>query len=188
MGEYKAVQATTVETDDRTYDSKARIWIEGSEKQRTEVLSGTQSGDVFVANETTFVSYDASEETVYVLDRSDLNQSTSTVGVHQGVMQSLASADVSYAGTASVSGQETYVLELTPQSGSNDQAQAPVTQTLWVDQDSYQIVQHRTTGQIQGQQAIVTTQFENITVDSGIPNSTFEFEPPADADVQEVEA
>jgi outer membrane lipoprotein-sorting protein len=188
MDEYKAVQTTTVETDDWTYDSKARIWFKGSDKQRTEVLSGNQSGDVFVANETTFLSYDASEETVDVLDRSDVNQSASTVGVHEGVMQSLANSEVSYEGTASVAGHETYVLKLTPQNSLNDQAPSSVTQTLWVDQDTYQVVQLQTEEQIEGQQATVTTQFENMEIDSGIPNSIFEFEPPADADIQEVEA
>lgn len=188
MDGYEAVQVTTVEAEDWTYTSKARIWLDGSDNQRTEVLSGNQSGDVFVANETAFVSYDASEETVDVLNRSTLDESASTVGVHQAAMQSLEHAEVSYQGTASVAGHETYVLQLTPMNGSNEQAQAPITQTLWVDQDTFQIIQIQSEGEIDGQEATVTTQFRDITVDADIPNSTFEFEPPADAEVQEVEA
>jgi outer membrane lipoprotein-sorting protein len=89
---------------------------------------------------------------------------------------------VSYEGTATVAGDETYVLTVTGPTGAG-----PVgnyTQTLWLDTDHYVPLKRQTTWTQAGERTTITTTYTNLTVESDLAAERFRFEPPENATVE----
>jgi outer membrane lipoprotein-sorting protein len=89
-----------------------------------------------------------------------------------------ANHGVSYNGTASVDGRETYVLRLTSAASSGYE------QTLWVDTEHFFPLKHRTAWTDDGERVTVTTTYTNVTFDPGLSPETFQFDPPRNATVE----
>lgn len=95
-----------------------------------------------------------------------------------GSVTGSASHGVSYNGTASVGGRETYVLHLTSADPSGYE------QTLWVDTEQFFPLKHRTAWTDDGERVTVTTTYTNVTFDPGLSSETFRFDPPRNATVE----
>jgi len=94
-----------------------------------------------------------------------------------------AALRLSFEGTDEVDGREAYVLELsTPGEASGD-----VRQTVWVDAQHFFPLQRQTSWTEDGERVAVTTVYENVTVDPGLDDDAFTFDPPANASVETLE-
>jgi outer membrane lipoprotein-sorting protein len=87
---------------------------------------------------------------------------------------------VSYNGTATVDGRTTYVLEIEPRGDAG----SAYRQTLWVDAERFFPLKQRTQWTADGERVSTTTTYRNVTFDPGLADSTFEFDPPANATVE----
>lgn len=94
--------------------------------------------------------------------------------------------DVSYLGTETVDGRETYVVEINGTlRGRGEMLLSNVTQTLWVDSERYfPLKYHQTWDRPDGSYAVTQT-YSNVTFDPGLNDSTFEFDPPENVTVNE---
>ena len=77
---------------------------------------------------------------------------------------------VSYVGTESVDGRETYVLRLTPRS---NRSAAAYRQTLWLDAEWFYPLKRQTTWREDGTRTQLTTTYTNVTFNPPVPNGTF---------------
>ncbi|WP_232701108.1 LolA family protein [Halobacterium wangiae] len=92
-----------------------------------------------------------------------------------------AAHGVSYNGTTTVDGRTAYVLRVEP---ADDADTAGYRQTLWVDAEYFFPLKQRTEWTEDGETVSTTTTYTNVTFDPGLANSTFSFDPPANATVE----
>lgn len=82
--------------------------------------------------------------------------------------ESAAQMGVSYRGTETVQGHETYVLHVAPENGT-----AAYEQTLWVDTEQFFPVKKRTAWTAEGERTVVTTTYANISYEPGVSDDVF---------------
>lgn len=92
-----------------------------------------------------------------------------------------AAHGVSYEGTEPVDGRTAYVLRIEPHENATD---AAYRQTVWVDAERFFPLQRQTEWTDDGEQVSLTTTYTNVTFDPGLADSTFRFDPPANATVE----
>jgi len=124
-------------------------------------------------------TYDASENTAQKLDLSGLELPT-TPNYGQLVEQLTEQYDIIQKGTATIAGRDTYVLELTPK----EDTEFATNGTVWIDTERWFPVKTELSMSLQNETTTVTTVYRNLTFNTGVPNSTFEYEPPVDATVE----
>jgi len=93
-----------------------------------------------------------------------------------------AALGVEYDGTTTVGDREAYVLRVAPQSDA-----ATYEQTLLVDTQHFLVLEQRTEWVDDGAPVSVTTTYTNVSVDPGLGDERFTFEPPANATVERVD-
>ena len=147
---------------------------------RTEYTSpDSMAGDLVVSNGSAMWMYDANENTAQNLDISGLELPT-TPQYGQLVEQFTDQYDITQKGTATIAGRDTYVLELTPKNNT----EFAMNGTVWIDTERWFPVKTELSMSVQNETTTVTTVYRNLTFNTGVPNSTFEYEPPADATVE----
>lgn len=179
---FTATVHTDVDGENVSTETRAKVWQRpGTAEMRQEVLEPAErAGDVTVTNESTSIHYDASENTYTRMDLSGLPTGEAT-DLGSQLRNLLDRFDVTYNGTDTVDGQETHKVTLVP---SNTSATAgSLEMTMWVDTEQWFPVKQRMTSDELGIEA--TTRYENVTLDPGIPDERFSFEPPADATERE---
>ena len=92
-----------------------------------------------------------------------------------------AAHSLSYGGTATVDGRTAYVLRIEPR---DDAAEGAYRQTVWVDAERFFPLKQRTEWTDDGERVSVTTTYTDVTFDPGLADSTFTFDPPANATVE----
>jgi len=149
--------------------TETRTWARlDTGETRTETLSSeATSGDVTIINESTMQRYDESEETVTVYDRSGSDQST--VGTTFG---GLANATLEYEATEQVDGERTYRVSITPANTVG----TDVNVTGWIDAETYFPVRYESIAQTGEYNVSTTVEYENVTLNPELPDSTFTFE------------
>jgi outer membrane lipoprotein-sorting protein len=88
---------------------------------------------------------------------------------------------VTYIGTTSVHGRETYEVHLTPTGNESVMKNT----TMWFDAEWFYPIKSRSIVKFDGERQIVETTYRNVTFNPTIPEGTFEFEPPANATIVE---
>lgn len=88
---------------------------------------------------------------------------------------------VTYEGTDVVDGREAHVLELSSQRINGTGSLTRFNQTLWFDTEWYFLLKARVTGTADGERFAMTTTFRNVTIDPGLDEDRFRFEPPPNA-------
>ena len=139
----------------------------------------SMAGDLAVSNGSAMWTYDASENTAQKLDLSGL-ELPMTPNYGQLIEQFTNQYDITQKGTATVADRDTYVLELTPK---ND-TEVAMNGTVWIDTERWFPVKTELSMSVQNETTTVTTVYRDLTFNTGVPNSTFEYEPPADATVE----
>ncbi|HET7323907.1 MAG TPA: DUF2092 domain-containing protein [Halococcus sp.] len=191
--------ATTEISNDTTSVSrttKAKLSFERPNKFRLEILAPEeQEGTVIVSNGTTITLYNARTDTVRTINASVLG-GTGMMGMgamRPGMMNQmpldsprqvgnvLSQSNVTYEGTATVNGHETYVLSVTPK---NTSEAFSTDLTLYLDKQSYLPLKtvSETTTTVRGETTTITVTVlvQDLQVNTGIPDSVFEFGAPSD--------
>ena len=88
---------------------------------------------------------------------------------------------VTYNGTTSVHGRETYEVHLTPTGNES----VVKNTTMWFDAEWFYPIKSRSIVEFDGERQIVETSYRNVTFNPTIPEGTFEFEPPANTTIVE---
>jgi len=88
---------------------------------------------------------------------------------------------VTYRGIDVVDGREAYVLELSSQHVNSTGSLTRFNQTLWIDTEWYVLLKIHATGSASGERFEVTSTVRNVTMDPGLDDERFTFDPPANA-------
>jgi outer membrane lipoprotein-sorting protein len=142
------------------------------------------TGDIIVSNGTTTTIYDAGNNTVRTLNTSfggmgEMNQT----GYVDTIERTLTQSNVSYEGTATVAGEETFVLSVTPNTTGNA---TTGNQTYYLSQESYLPVKTVSESSFTFGNETTTTRsttlLRDLQVNVGLSDSLFEFDAPEDAE------
>ena len=172
-----------------TTNATAKLSVKRPAKTRLEYIKPeAQAGDIIVSNGTATTFYDAGNNTVRTLNTSfggmgDTNQT----GYVDTIERTLTQSDVSYEGTATVAGEETFVLSISPNTTGNvTTANTSSNQTYYLNQESYLPVKTVTESSFSFGNETTTTRsttlLRDLQVDIGLSDSLFEFEAPEDAE------
>lgn len=169
----------------QTTNTTAKLSVKQPDKVRLETLEPEiRAGSIVVSNGTATVIYDAANNTVSSFNLSDFGGmgAANQTGYLSGIEQSLSQANVSYEGTATVDGQDTYVLSATPNASVGNLTS---NQTYYLSQESYIPVKTVTEGSFSlGNETTTTTSttlLRDLQVNVGLSDSVFDFEAPEDA-------
>jgi outer membrane lipoprotein-sorting protein len=188
-----------------TYDATLQP---GTERKRLAVVNSTaQRYDLRVSNGSTLWLYDQRRTNATRIslsgtdsDRGErlqrlftkLNMSTATETTDPQSVEPLpvvprgegqlteptAAMTVSYRGTESVDGRETYVIHVAPENDT-----AAYGQTIWVDAERFFPVKKRTAWTTNGEHTVVTTTHTNVSYDTGVSEDVFTPDFPDDTTV-----
>lgn len=188
-----------------TYDATLQP---GTEKKRLAVVNSTaQRYDLRVSNGSTLWLYDRrrANATRISLSGTDsdhgerlqrlftkLNMSTATETTDPQSVEPLpvvprgegqpteptAAMTVSYRGTESVDGRETYVIHVAPENDT-----AAYEQTIWVDTERFFPIKKRTAWATNGEHTVVTTTYTDVSYDTGVSEDVFTPDFPDDTTV-----
>lgn len=181
---YEATIERQVDSPDRDLSTKSKIVAKPQAGlMRTEALApANQRGNVMVSNETTTWMYNASANTARQMD------SLGVTGMQQPNYGKLVdhfteNYDISVEGITTVADRSVYVLDLTPKENAS---QFAGNTTLWVDKDRWFPVKTKMRYSYDNETTTVTTTYRNLSFNTGVDNSTFDFEPPANATIETV--
>jgi len=111
----------------------------------------------------------------------DAGVTEETVGSSTESLSFYGNVSVTYNGTTSVHGRETYEVHLMPTGNESIVKNT----TMWFDAEWFYPIKSRSIVKFDGERQIVETSYRNVTFNPTIPEGTFEFEPPANATVVE---
>jgi outer membrane lipoprotein-sorting protein len=214
----QATQVSRLESGNTTNRTRARTTIRLGDtvQQFTRVLApDDRAGNVQAVNETRVVIYDAGENNVTVVPRTDTTRvesgeyyasivaaarndstvsppsqgvsplpvvpRTSTPG--QSTAGDIEGFTVEYLGTDEVAGRTTHGFRLTPAS----EGAVNVTRTYWLDSEFYYPLRTTYTGEFGNETYHGENHLENVTFNAEVAESTFDWQPPSDATVDDVD-
>ncbi len=156
--------------------------------QVTQASDSKEQGATLVSNGKQFWAYAPSQNTVWTgtvaLWQQD-HGNLATQSPQALVQQLLDVSNVSLAGTESVAGHSAYKLQLTPKSGKSPQALAGATGSLWIDQNRWLPLQGSFNAGSMGQGQVTV---QTVELNTGEPDSRFQFQIPAGAKVVNADA
>jgi outer membrane lipoprotein-sorting protein len=166
-------------TTESTFDNETTTRVEAvdadleDDQKRVETLNSTfGSNTTTVWNGTTVTTYFPEENSV---SEYEVTGASLLPSIEALANESIVSYE--YTGNETIDGQETYVLEGTPESGTQpDDVEASM--TVYVNTETYfpeQIVHESTSDDFEYSS---TTTYENVTLNAEIPDSTFELDLP----------
>ena len=160
----------------QTTTAEQRLWVDyQNDRIRTE-RETNQSETITVRNQSKTVIYNVGENTVSTFN----NTSNVTAGIP--LDRTLNTSKLSYAGTDQIDGERTYRLNVTPASRSAMSDSRSVDATLWIDAETYfpQRIHIATDGD--NIEYETTSRFQNVTLNSSIPDDQFTIDIPDDAE------
>lgn len=185
--DFTAIQETTANYGENTTTTTADFAYMEPDNLRLEYTGdGPQAGTLIVSNGSSTVIYDASNNSVQVIDTAGQNVGQQAdAGYLDQILSVLQSSETSYEGTETVAGEETYVVSAEPSSAFG----GDVSYTYYLDQETYLPIKQHTdsTFTFNGTEtnSESTTVLRNVSVDVGLSNETFDFEVPEGATVLE---
>lgn len=189
-GEYRAVAlGNSTSRYDRTVSNGSVTWYYDRDNQtvrRMNVDTERNAGGILLAGSYVEQLLQAAVE--------DSNQTTSDISMLpivsttgqanlSGSLSTNASSpqlNVSYRGIETVSGRDTYVLDLTQNANSR---LANYSGRVWIDTEWFVALHHRTAFTVDGTRYVTETRYENVSFDPDMDDVSFEFDPPSDANV-----
>lgn len=192
---FNATLVSTTNTSNGTgatdaIETRANISFEKPSNFRYEFLApANQSGNVIISNGTTTLFYNEANNTYRTFS---FNESTfggmgasnlSQTGYLDNINRTLTQSTVSYEGTATVTGQETYVLSVEPTGVAGNFTN---NMTYYLDQETYLPVKTTTQASVSfGNETTSftsTTLLQNVRTNVDMPATVFDFEPPEGAE------
>ncbi|WP_128476990.1 outer membrane lipoprotein-sorting protein [Halorussus pelagicus] len=188
IGTYTGTVTTEVVMGNETSTSTAEVWANQSGNELRYEYSAPESmnGTILVSNGSTMWMYNGTDNTVRKSNLSGFGAQNATPDYESIIDNFLENYNVSYEGTESVSDRSAYVLSLTPKNDSST-AQFTDEMTLWIDKETWFPVKRHSVSSFNNETIETTMTFTNLTVDADVPDDTFEFDPPSDAEVVENE-
>jgi outer membrane lipoprotein-sorting protein len=171
----------TIETTNTT----GKLSVKRPSKLRVEYREPEErAGDIIVSNGTTTTIYDAGNNTVRTLNTSFGGmQAMNQTGYIDTIERTLIQSNVSYEGTATVAGEKTFVLSVTPNTTGNV---TTGNQTYYLSQESYLPVKTVSESSFTFGNETTTTRsttlLRDLQVNIGLSDSLFEFDAPEDAE------
>lgn len=182
---YEGTLTSSVASANVNRTTTANVWVRphSNELRYEYVSSGPMNGTVMVSNGSVMWSYNESANTVRKTDISGLGSGVAATNYSSVFENAFERYDISHEGSATVGDRSTYVIELTPKNGSSTVAIEEW--TLWIDKDRWFPVKHEMTTSIDDETSTTTVEYTNLSFNTDVPDDTFEFEPPADATVEQ---
>ena len=192
---FNATLVSTTNTSNGTgptdsIETRANISFEKPSNFRYEFLApANQSGNVIISNGTSTLFYNEANNTYQTFTFNDSTfggmgaTNLSETGYLDQTERTLTQSNVSYEGTATAAGEETYVLSVEP---TGIAANFTDNATYYLDQDTYLPV--KTVTQASVSFGNDTTSFEsttflrNVETNVSMPETVFDFEPPEGAE------
>ncbi|WP_158589336.1 DUF4367 domain-containing protein [Halococcus sp. IIIV-5B] len=169
---------TVTETENTTQKISYRL----PNQYRVETLAPeSQAGNVVVSNGSSTTTYDAGNNTVQTFNTSDYSGGMNESSAFGSLTGLTADSNVSYEGTATIAGEDVYVLAVRPDTELQD-----INETIYLDQDSYFPVRVTTESSYEVDNETITTEsmttFRDVQINIGLSDDLFEFEAPEDAE------
>lgn len=183
ISDFTATQVTNATYGENTTNTTAQFYYEKPNNLRIDYTApASQAGTVIVTNESSTLIYNATNNTVQTIETPNVSgQSTGYLATTERTLQT---SNVTYEGTETVAGQETYVLSVEP---AGNLSTGDFDQTYYLDQETYiPVKQHVETTFTYDNETVTsesTTVFKNLDVNTGVADEKFDFEPPAGATV-----
>lgn len=182
LQDYEATERTTFVSvrDDGSrqelYDVTAHLLYEREDRYRYEYTAPEGfAGFVMGANGTVRYHYSPGQSTAWIHPLADKCTDPSPFPVD--VEHLFARYEVSNRGTAEVDARETDVLELVPTENASEKIRT-VNATVWLDRETSLPVQIREVVRIEGRTFVTTRRYTNVSVDAGLSDEQFTFDPP----------
>lgn len=188
IGVYTGTMTTEMVMGNDTQTTTAKVWANqsGNELRHEYVSPEPMNGTVLVSNGSTMWMYNATENEVRKTDIPQLGAQGATPDYGKVVDNILENYDVSYEGSEKVGDRSTHVLALTPKENSS-LSNVIEEMTIWFDKETWFPVKRHSVASFDNESIETTMTYSNLTFDADVPAGTFEFEPPADAEVVETE-
>lgn len=167
------------EGSDEVRRMEAEMAFKKPDMNRVEYVSEDKRGDITVTNGSTTWIYDASENSVRVIER--VGEAPAETDIGPFVKNMMERFDVSLRGTGTVSGRDCYVLELTPK----EEQKMVGNQTVWIDREHWMPIKIESELTVRNETVTNTVLYRDMEFNVEIPDSEFEFEVPENATVEE---
>jgi outer membrane lipoprotein-sorting protein len=188
IGVYTGTMTTEMVMGNDTQTTTAKVWANqsGDELRHEYVSPEAMNGTVLVSNGSTMWMYNATKNEVRKTDIPKLGVQGTTPDYGKVIENILENYEVSYDGSEEVNGRSTHVLALTPKENSS-MGDIVEEMTIWFDKETWFPVKRHSVASFDNESFETTMTYSNLTFDADVPADTFEFEPPADAEVVETE-
>jgi outer membrane lipoprotein-sorting protein len=180
-----------IDAQGRSEYLKIEVWEKKPNKFRAEVLDASDaevSGGLTVADGDQVWIYQPSKNEVLVGEVGPDEPSSPRDAIRfvdEIVQRALDTSQIELAGEEDVAGKATYKLVLTPTQDEEAILPPGSTATLWVDQESWVVLQAHLQGEILGEGRMTVLSFELNPED--LADSLFQFEIPEGAQVVDIE-
>ncbi|WP_323190396.1 DUF4367 domain-containing protein [Halostella sp. PRR32] len=163
-------QRMTVVFDGDETKAATKVWLrpESGEMRSQTLAPESRAGDVSLLNESRMAMYDADEQKVTVYDREFNGGSAAGLTI----VGSLREASVEYEATEQIDGERTYRVTLVPNGTMNAEAEM----TAWLDAETYFPKRVETTSSTSALNTTTTIEYENVSLNPTIPDTTFTFD------------
>lgn len=157
--------------------AKAKIMNKNPGKNRFEYLEPAEmAGQVMVSDGKTIWSYDPKKNEVTKMDMPEINISISEQDYTQSIKELLNQTDISYQGTEKFGGRNVYIMKASPKNGSMG-----IRYSMWVDSENWMPLKMEMFDK--NDKLMTSIEYRDITFNTGIPDSEFEFKIPEGAKV-----
>lgn len=178
---YSAIQEIHIATGETNTTVRAKTWSRPDTGQsRTEILApADQAGDVTVTGNDSIWAYDSSENTATRMNVS-LNTSSQLLTGEQ-LQELVERYDIAYEGTTRLDDVEAHKLTLSANESATSSALSSAEMTMWVHAEKAFPMKIEA---VVGDDIHTTVRYENLSINPGLSDDRFEFEPPEGVSIE----
>ena len=178
--DFSATMVMTSSFGGETDTTQMKIMTKMPDKTRSEIIEPAElAGTLTVRNGNTMWMYDPAKNQV---TKMTLPEDEAFEMDYTKIIKDLMDEnDISYKGTENLDGRSTYVIEATPKDESKREFFSKT--CVWVDRENWMLLGMEMYDQ--DGNPMVKVQYEDVTFNTGIPDSEFIFEIPEGAEVVE---
>lgn len=176
VASYSATVTLYTDGERRAVEETVAVPHDGKQYVETVASGGESAEMVSVSNGSITWLYRPEENTVQRLERPDSLDETSYSDVIAALVET---SDISYEGTDTVDDRETDVVTVVPDDGNGEEM------TYWIDRETHFPVKYELTPGADSDETAMTVEYTDLAFDVDPDPELFEFEPPADAEIEE---
>jgi len=182
---YRGTMRIQTVVDGKTTSTTGRIWEKPHKHEmRMETLSpSSKAGNVVDSNGSVLWTYNATRQTVTRLKLQNFGSQTPTTDYASVLSNITKKYHLTYRGKHTVAGRSTYEVSLSPKKGTPE-AKFVRNETIWFDTDHWFPLKTHVTTSMGNHTTAITKTYTNISFNTGIDDSRFDYRPPANATVK----